>query len=91
MRLPSTVFYKSQRRGVHAVAQISRFWPIVEDMSKMRIAFGAGDFSPSHAKTGVVAGANVLLRDGRPKARPTGPQSNLVSELNRALLQQMQR
>src|SRR5579872_627912 len=61
-----------ERKTVHAVAQTSRFRPIVEHVAKVTAAAAAMNFGPQHAEGAVRSRSHGIVQR-LVKARPAGP------------------
>jgi hypothetical protein len=62
--------YKLKRGGIHAVAQASRFWAVVENVSEVRVASLAEHFVSLHSVTVISLADDIGFRDWRPEAWP---------------------
>ena len=61
---------EAQGGGVHAVTQSRRFGAIVEDVTEVRIAFGARDSGTNHPESTVANLRHIFFGDRLPEARP---------------------
>ena len=68
----SHLLHEAERGGVHAVAEPGGFGAVVEEVSEVRVAFGAGDCGADHTKSRVADFGYVLFDDGSPVAGPSG-------------------
>ncbi len=74
--IASTIlFFRSEleRRGIDTITQVRGLGSIVEQMPQMSAAVTAFDLRAPHPETVVLCRFDVLFRDGRPEAGPTGP------------------
>src|SRR5690349_4541835 len=68
----SFVFIELQRSGIDTIAKMSRLRSVVEDMTEMRAALAARDFSSPHHEAVILFGFDIFLGYRRPKTRPAG-------------------
>ena len=65
-------FDEAQRGRVHAVAEASRLWAVVEDVAEVGVAFCAGDGGADEAESCIPDFGYVFSGDGRPETGPSG-------------------
>ena len=75
---PDTAWYpfrlgprnKPQRCRIHAVAEMRRLRPVIENVSEVSVTLGAGNCGADHAVGQVSLLRDVFLGDRRPETRP---------------------
>src|SRR6185369_13443337 len=73
----SLFLFKFQGSRIHTVAEPRGFGPIIEHVSKMRLASGAHNFDAPHAVARIGLGLDVFFRNGLIETRPTGTRFEL--------------
>ena len=64
------IILEGEGDGVEAVAEVSRCWTIIEDMTEMATAAGAEDFGANHAEGDITDFGDVFRGEGAVEAGP---------------------
>ena len=70
-------FDETHGGGVHAVAETSGLWAVIEDVAEVAFAANAFDFGTAYAEGVVVDLDDVFFSDGRVEAWPAGTRFEL--------------